>query len=67
LRTCNIAGFAPEVNSKCACKSELLEKGESGERGSCVGVPIELIMGLFRALLHCNSEGKNTCETWIKT
>jgi len=45
MGTCGIAGFAPEVNRKClgATKPELLEE-ESGGRGSCVGVSIELLV-----------------------
>jgi hypothetical protein len=42
---CGNAGFAPEVNGKCigASKTELMEE-ESGGRGSCVGVSIELLV-----------------------
>ena len=61
MRTWGIAGFASEVDSKClrACKSELLEE-ESGGCGGCVGVPIELLVGLSCALPRRISEGKNT-------
>ena len=49
-------------NGKClgASKSELLEE-ESGGCGSCVGVPIELLVGLSCALPHRVSELKATC------
>jgi len=59
MGTCGIAGFAPEVNRKClgASKPELLEE-ESGGRGSCVGVSIELLVGLFCALPHRVSMNK---------
>ena len=68
MRTWGIAGFASEVDSKClrACKSELLEE-ESGGCGSCVGVPIELLVGLSCALPRRISEGKNTRESWMET
>ena len=68
MGTCGIARFASEVNGKClgASKSELLEE-ESRGCGSCVGVPIEFLVGLSCALPHRVSEWKNTCETWVKT
>ncbi len=70
MGTCGIAGFASEVNGKClgASKSKLLEE-ESGGCGYCVGVPIELLVGLSCALPHRVCEWKNTCdcETWVKT
>jgi hypothetical protein len=65
MGTCGIAGFASEVNGKClgASKSELLEEESGGGHGSCVGVPIELLVGLSCTLPHCVSEWKNALQS----